>query len=142
MQPSAEAAVAPRLPDRLQRRKLHGTGGDDMDPSDLGATLRSSKFFRGFTDEDLQGLAEICQLQDIPARSTVFQEFDRARKVYIILSGEVSLAICDAEESCRQIAVVHAGELMGWSPLVGRARLYDSARSLTAVKALVFDGDA
>ena len=113
-----------------------------MDPSDLGATLRSSKFFRGFTDEDLQGLAETCQLQDIPARSTVFQEFDRARKVYIILSGEVSLAICDAEESCRQIAVVHAGELMGWSPLVGRARLYDSARSLTAVKALVFDGDA
>lgn len=112
-----------------------------MDPSNLFETLRSSAFFRGFTDEQLQSLPEICHLQEIPARSTVFEEFDRARKVYIILSGEISLAICDADEACRQIAVVHAGELMGWSPLVGRARLYDSARSLTAVKALVFDGD-
>jgi CRP-like cAMP-binding protein len=31
---------------------------------------------------------------------------------------------------------------MGWSPLVGRTRLYDTARALTPVKALVFDGDA
>jgi CRP/FNR family transcriptional regulator, cyclic AMP receptor protein len=112
-----------------------------MDPSNLFQTLRSSKFFRGFTDEQLQGLPEICKLQEIPPRSTVFEEFDKARKVYIILSGEISLAICDAEEACRQIAVVHEGDLMGWSPLVGRARLYDSARSLTAVVVLVFDGD-
>jgi hypothetical protein len=29
---------------------------------------------------------------------------------------------------------------MGWSPLVGRKRLYDTARTLTAVRALAFVG--
>jgi CRP/FNR family transcriptional regulator, cyclic AMP receptor protein len=113
-----------------------------MGETDLFESLRASSFFRGFANEELQGLAEICQLQEIPARSTVFAEFDRARKVYIILSGEISLAICGSDEACRQIAVVHAGDLMGWSPLVGRARLYDTARAINPVRAAVFDGDA
>ena len=113
-----------------------------MGEKELFEALRSSTFFRGVVEEQLQGLSEICQLEKIPARSKVFEEFERARKVYIILSGEISLAICGSDEACRQIAVVHAGDLMGWSPVVGRARLYDTARTVTPVEALVFDGDA
>ena len=33
------------------------------------------------------------------------------------------------------------GELVGWSPLVGRHRLSDTARTLTPVKALAIDGE-
>jgi len=112
-----------------------------MNETNLFEELRTSVFFRGFADEHLKSLSEICELQEFPARSTVFEEYERARKVYIILSGEISLAICEPDEVCRQVAAVHAGDLMGWSPLVGRARLYDTARSLTRVRALVFDGD-
>lgn len=113
-----------------------------MSQTKLLDELRGSHFFDGFDVKHLESLATICQLQEFPARSTVFEEYDRARKVYILLSGEISLAICEPDETCRQIAVVHAGDLMGWSPLVGRTRLYDSAHSLTPVKAVVFDGDA
>ncbi len=60
--------------------------------------------------------------------------------MYVILSGEVSLAICEPADSCRQISVVGAGELLGWSPLVGRTRLFDTARTTSSVKALAFDG--
>ena len=104
--------------------------------------LKGCDFFQGFDVDHLNRLADICQLQQFPAHTTVFEEDDRARKVYVLLSGEVSLVICEPEDSCKQIAVIHAGDLMGWSPLVGRARLYDSAHSLTPVTALVFDGSA
>jgi CRP-like cAMP-binding protein len=113
-----------------------------MSQNTLLEKLKGSDFFNGFDDDHLNRLADICELQEFPARSTVFEEDDRARKVYVILSGKVSLAICEPEDACKQIAVVHAGDLMGWSPLVGRTRLYDSAHSLTPVTTLVFDGDA
>jgi len=103
--------------------------------------LRNSHFFRGCSDEDLKPLAEICRLEDFPARTTLFEEYEPARGVYVVVSGEISLAICEPEDSCKQISAAHAGDLIGWSPLVGRARLYDTARTQTPVTALVFDGD-
>jgi CRP-like cAMP-binding protein len=78
---------------------------------------------------------------DLPARSTLFEEYDRAKDVYVILRGEITLAICEKEDSCRQIGTVGEGDLMGWSKLVGRARLYDTARTLTEVKVLAIDGN-
>jgi CRP-like cAMP-binding protein len=104
--------------------------------------LRKSDFFRGISDEHLTKLSAICRAVEFPARSTVFEQYGPAKNVYVIVSGEISLAICDPKESCRQVAAVHGGDLMGWSPLVGRMRLYDTARTVTAVKALEFDGSA
>jgi CRP-like cAMP-binding protein len=102
--------------------------------------LRKSSFFADAGDDDLCRLAELCSKVEFPAQRTVFEEYAPARDVYVITSGEISLAICEPKVSCRQIAVVHEGDLMGWSSLVGRARLYDTARTLTPVKALKFDG--
>lgn len=102
--------------------------------------LHKSSFFADIGDDDLATLAGMCRAVEFPARATIFEEYEPARDVYFIVSGEISLAICDTNVSCRQIAVVAPGELMGWSPLVGRARLYDTARSITSVRALAFDG--
>jgi CRP/FNR family cyclic AMP-dependent transcriptional regulator len=102
--------------------------------------LQTNYFFREIGDEHLEQLAEICREVEFPARFSVFEESDPAKMVYVILTGEISLAISDQDRSYRQIASVRAGDLMGWSPLVGRTRLYDSARTLTPVKALEFDG--
>ena len=62
------------------------------------------------------------------------------KDAYFIVDGRVSLAICDAS-GCRQISVLGGGELFGWSPIVGRSRLFDTARAETAVQALAFDAD-
>jgi CRP-like cAMP-binding protein len=102
--------------------------------------LRTSDFFRDIADEHLEKLAEICREVNFPANHTVFEEYQPAKAVYVILSGEISLAICDQKSSCRQIAAVRKGDLMGWSPLVGRTRLFDTARTVTSVEALEFDG--
>ena len=102
--------------------------------------LQKSNFFSDVSADDLKKLAELCRIVEFPPQKKVFEEYAFAREVYVIVSGEISLAICEPEVSCRQIAVIRAGELMGWSPLVGRARLYDTARTMTPVKALAFDG--
>jgi len=112
-----------------------------MTATNVLEALRNSHFFSGCSDEHLKQLTEICRLVDFPARTTMFEEYEPARDVYVIVNGEISLAICEPEESCKQIAVVQAGDLVGWSPLVGRTRLYDTARTQTPVQALAFDGD-
>jgi len=112
-----------------------------MVDSDVLEDLRSCDFFRDIADEHLQKLAEICREVAFPAQATIFEEYGRAKTVYVVLSGEISVAICEPDDFCRQIAVVHPGELLGWSPLVGRSRLYDTARTASPVKALAFDGD-
>ncbi len=102
-------------------------------------TLRSLDFFSGVAEHDLQELVKLCHEVDFPARTIMFEEHQPAKDVYFIVRGEVSLAICDPTE-CRQFAVVAKGELLGWSPLLGRSRLSDTARTLTTVKAVVIDG--
>ena len=102
--------------------------------------VSKSRFFKNVAPEHHSGLEAICREVEIPARTTIFEEYDRAKDVYVITSGEVSLVICEGGDVCRQIAVVGEEDILGWSPLLGRTRLFDTAVTLTPVKALVFDG--
>jgi CRP-like cAMP-binding protein len=101
--------------------------------------LRGHNFFRGVDEKYLQQLAGMCRLAEFPPRTKIFEEFDRAKEVYFIVDGQISLAICDAS-GCRQITLIGQGELLGWSPLIGRSRLFDTARTASKVHVLVFDG--
>lgn len=103
-------------------------------------TLQTIAFFEGFPKNHLQKLVEISREVEFPAREMIFHEHDPARDVHVILSGKVSLAICAPKLGCRQIMEVHDGELFGWSPLLGRPRLSDTATTVTATKAIEFDG--
>ncbi len=109
------------------------------DPTIL-ETLRGVEFFRGISDEHLLRFAEIAELVEFPTHSDIFREHDKATHTYLIVSGQVSLISCDPDVGCRQIMTVSDGELVGWSPLVGRQLLSDTARTLTATQALAIDG--
>lgn len=102
--------------------------------------LKKCRFFSNMKQEDLEQVANICREVEIPQQTVIFEEYDRAKEVFVIMSGQVSLAICEPKKSCRQIAIVGEGDLVGWSSLLGRTRLSDTASTLTPVKAMVFDG--
>jgi CRP/FNR family cyclic AMP-dependent transcriptional regulator len=102
--------------------------------------LRDTTFFRGIDDQYLCGLAPLCRLEEFANRTTILEESDRAKEVHFIVDGHVSLAICDAT-GCRQVALLENGDLMGWAPLIGRTRLFDSARTTSRVKTIVIDAD-
>ena len=111
-----------------------------MNENDLIAKLKRNRFFSDMRADDLEEVAQICREVELPQQTVIFEEYDRAEEVYIILRGQVSLAICEPKQSCRQIAIVGEGDLVGWSALLGRTRLSDTASTLTPVKALVFNG--
>lgn len=111
-----------------------------MSAQDMVVKLKKSRFFCNMQTGDLEEVAKICREVELPARMVVFEEYDRAEVVYVIMSGQVSLAICEPKQSCRQIAIVGEGDLVGWSALLGRTRLSDTASTLTPVKAMVFNG--
>lgn len=108
--------------------------------TDVIERLKKSRFFCDMKTEDLERLAEICREVELPQQTEIFEEYDLAKDVYVILSGEVALVICEPKDTCRQIAVVGEGDLVGWSALLGRTRLSDTASTISAVKALVFNG--
>ncbi len=104
--------------------------------------LRNVEFFRDFPARDLELVAEIATPVEFPAGSNMFHEYDTAKDVYVIISGRVSLVIYTSKLGFRQLTDVDAGELIGWSPLVGRDYLFDTARALLPTKALAIDGEA
>jgi CRP-like cAMP-binding protein len=106
---------------------------------DVTTLIKAHDFFKGIDERRLSELTAMGRLLEFPAGAKVFEEFERAKDVYFVVDGQISLALCDAS-SCRQITVVGKGDLLGWSPLIGRLRLFDTAQTVTAVRALVFDG--
>ena len=112
-----------------------------MSEATILETLRAVEFFQGIADEHLERLAKIAEAVEYPAQSNIFRENDVAKYVYLIISGRVSLAICDPKVGCRQLMEVGPGELIGWSPLVARPRLSDTAQTITPTKALAIDGE-
>jgi CRP-like cAMP-binding protein len=109
--------------------------------SDVFSVLRGAEFFEGFADEQVRRVAAISDYVEFPAHHTIFHEDERAKEVYVIVSGRVSLVFCAPRVGCRQLMEVGRGELIGWSPLVGRSRLSDSAQTLTPTAAVAMNGE-
>jgi hypothetical protein len=73
-----------------------------MATANTAEKLWQNKFFRNMNADDLAKLAGICREVEFPARSTVFEEYELAHDVYVATSGEISLAICEPNDACRQ----------------------------------------
>jgi CRP-like cAMP-binding protein len=106
----------------------------------LAETLKEVEFFRGLPDQYLEELASIAREVEIPAYHDLFQEDNAAKTAYVIVSGRVSLEIWTARLGHRQMMEVADGDFIGWSPLLQRSWLFDTARTLTRTRAVAFDG--
>ncbi len=111
-----------------------------MSETQVFELLSGAEFFRGMADDHLERLAGISKFVEFPARVDIFREHEPAEDVFVIMSGRVSLIICTPKVGCRQLMVVHPGEMISWSPLVGRTRLTDTAHTLEPTTAISIDG--
>ena len=107
---------------------------------DIVSALRGIEFFHNIPDEYLNRVATISRIVEFPGRHVIFREYESAKDVYFIISGRVSLVISAPPFGCRQLMEVTAGELIGWSPLVGRSLLSDTAQTLIPTEAIAVDG--
>ena len=102
--------------------------------------FRRLEFFEGIAKPHLDQVLAISKVVEFPAQTDIFRENEPAKNIYFVISGKVSLAVCAPRAGCRQLMEVGTGELIGWSPLVGRNLLSDSARTVAPTVVAVIDG--
>lgn len=111
-----------------------------MATQDLSLTLEKSSFFENFPEDHLDSLLKLAHEVEFGPQVDIFCENEPAKDVFLIVEGQVSLVICAEKVGCRQIMKVGDGDLIGWSSLLDRPRLTDTAHTLTPVKAIAFNG--
>lgn len=100
-----------------------------MNGTDLLQTLKGIQFLQNMRLEHLQRIAGIACIVDTAPQAVVFREGEEADHIYLIARGTVSLEICAAGAGCKQILTLGAGELLGWSSLLGQSRFTARART-------------
>src|SRR5262245_9668740 len=78
-------------------------------------TLRGLQFLEDMPPKYIEQIAEVSQLRDYVNGEVIFHEGEPAGGMYLIVSGAVSLRICDGGQNSKQIVTLHTGELLGWS---------------------------
>ena len=97
--------------------------------------LKEIEFLEGFDEEFVEMIASIAEPVDFDAGKVIFREGDLADCVYLIASGSVSMEVCAPALGCRRILTMEAGNLLGWSPVLGQSRFTATTRTLSPTRA-------
>ncbi len=101
--------------------------------------IREIHFLHDFPDDYLEPLASIASIQDYQAGAIAFREGQKETRLYLIIKGVVSLEFCTPGQGCKRFQTVGAGELLGWSPILGLNEVTATARVLEPAKLLVIE---
>jgi hypothetical protein len=110
-------------------RKL-AAGGREMISIDK---LRNVDIFQGLTDWELKIVSQFFQEEILEEGITLFQEGERADRLFILEEGAVSLTFKEEE----QYSVADPGRIIGWSFLVSPNRYTASAVTTAPSRLLV-----
>ena len=108
-------------------------------PEDILAILRDIHFLHDFPDDYLEPLSSVASLKTCAPGSIVFREGQKESRLYLIVEGSVSLEYCTPGLGCKRLQTVAAGELLGWSPILGLAEMTATARVLEPATLLILD---
>jgi CRP-like cAMP-binding protein len=111
-----------------------------MDTNVITETLREIQFTRGLAPEYLEKIAAVARIRDYDQGAIVFHEGEAAGKIYLIVSGAVSLKICEGGLGSKQIVTLKSGELLGWSSLTGNPRFLATAEIEGPTRMVEIDG--
>ena len=71
----------------------------------------------------------------------LFHEGASAREFYLVKDGTISLAMTDDHGDLMPLMELGAGEIIGWSPLVGNDRMTTQATATSKATVIVIPGD-
>jgi len=80
--------------------------------------MKQSDLLKGLSRDFLKQVMEVAEKETHKGGYLLFKEGDRAKHLYILLKGRVSITIGDRAHTV--YTVDHPGEVFGWSSLVGR----------------------
>lgn len=92
--------------------------------------LLSSPLFRDLTSEQLGHLVDLFDREALQAETVIFAQGDAAERLYVLLSGHVSIRFKPHDGELLTVTEVEAGGVFGWSAALGR-RSYTSCAICT-----------
>lgn len=111
-----------------------------MSHNEVLQTLRDLHFDSGVTEDYLDGLADIAELEDFEQDVVIFREGDVPTHLYLIVSGAVALELGIPGQPPKRIHTVGEAELLGWSPVLSGEKMTATARTLQPTRTVKIGG--
>ena len=101
--------------------------------------MKQIRFLEDLSDDHLRQLASIADLQVVPAKAVVFREGQTCPSAFLVVEGNVALEINVPGREIRQLQTIGAGELLGWSSVLGMGPMTATGRCLTPSRLLALN---
>jgi CRP/FNR family transcriptional regulator, cyclic AMP receptor protein len=111
-----------------------------MTESTLYNILKQAPFLAGMADGDLHRVAATARLDTYPAGGVLFREGQAFGRIFLVVEGSVALELDVPDHGGRRVHTVRAGELLGWSPILGPTPMTATARALTLTCVVALNG--
>jgi len=102
--------------------------------------LRRYPYFTAGGEQALKALAMAADENSVPAGETLFEEGDRADRLYIIVEGEVDIQLTLQDGGKVTVETMVAGDLIGWSAVSGAVQRRATCVAVKPCKLLSIDG--
>ena len=110
-----------------------------MENSQTQFRLKRLAFTEGFSDDQLDRLAELTRPVQWDAGETVFREGDQDTVLYVIEQGQVAIEVTVPARGRVTMLTVGPGEMFGWSSLFYQRPKTAAASAVEPTTALALD---
>jgi CRP-like cAMP-binding protein len=101
--------------------------------------LKGLRFLQDIPDAHLKELAALAEVKELPAHTVVFREGQTSTSIYLVVQGSIAVEIRMPGRGCTPVVTVGAGELLGWSPVLGSGLMTGTARVVTPARVVVMN---
>jgi CRP-like cAMP-binding protein len=106
----------------------------------LPEELEGIAFFQNLDEPHRARLALLAQLREYPEGAILFREGEPSPSIFFVLRGKITLEVAEAaDEEAVEVSTAGPGELLGWSPVLGRSAMSATARALTRCRLAALD---
>lgn len=104
-------------------------------------SLEDIPLFHGLAPEHLELLAANFQRESFDAETAIFTQGDRAKKLYVLVSGKVGIEYKPHDGDLLTVAEIQEGGVFGWSAALGRSEYTSAAITRDESETLSIKGD-
>jgi CRP/FNR family transcriptional regulator, cyclic AMP receptor protein len=101
--------------------------------------MQKYEFFSGLEPKHLEQIAGCASEKDYEAGSTIFQEGEKADKLFLIRKGKIVIELQLPNRDPLKILTIEKGGVVGWSWLFPPYKWHFQARVLEPTSAVVID---
>lgn len=95
--------------------------------SEIHARLAATRFAEGFSEAELEAVCKAGRILHASAGQVIFGEGAVEDEVFVLLSGHIALEMQVPRRGNVRLLTVGAGELVGWSGLIGDGQMTATA---------------